>query len=452
MGLDKLINRKDFIKILEEVSEGIYITDKNSKTLFLNKSYELISGTGRENFLGRYMEDIVNEGLIDDSATLKVIDSKSEITMTQELNNGKIVLITATPIYDDNKNLSMVVTILRDLTNLNKVMNDLYLQKRRFDNLVQLLEKEGEIVYRSDIMKEVISKAVRASKYDTTILINGETGVGKDLVAKLIAQKGIRKNKTFIEVNCTAIPDSLMESEFFGYEPGSFTGALKNGKKGIFEIANGGTLFLDEIGDISSEMQTKLLKVIQDKKFHRVGGYDDIEADVNIISATNKNLYEMVQEGKFREDLYYRLNVIPIDIPPLRDRQEDILVLIEYFLNNLINVYEEEKYFSKDALDLLYNYSWPGNIRELKNMIERTYILTNSQVIGINNLPNNIIESNKKYCYKRSLDMDLNKSLEKLEMELISEAIEETKNNKEAAKLLGIHPSTLTRKRQKYLL
>lgn len=243
MGLDKLINRKDFIKILEEVSEGIYITDKNSKTLFLNKSYELISGTGRENFLGRYMEDIVNEGLIDDSATLKVIDSKSEITMTQELNNGKIVLITATPIYDDNKNLSMVVTILRDLTNLNKVMNDLYLQKRKFDNLVQLLEKEGEIVYRSDIMKEVISKAVRASKYDTTILINGETGVGKDLVAKLIAQKGIRKNKTFIEVNCTAIPDSLMESEFFGYEPGSFTGALKNGKKGIFEIANGGTLF-----------------------------------------------------------------------------------------------------------------------------------------------------------------------------------------------------------------
>lgn len=160
----------------------------------------------------------------------------------------------------------------------------------------------------------------------------------------------------------------------------------------------------------------------------------------------------MVQEGKFREDLYYRLNVIPIDIPPLRDRQEDILVLIEYFLNNLINVYEEEKYFSKDALDLLYNYSWPGNIRELKNIIERTYILTNSQVIGINNLPNNIIESNKKYCYKRSLDMDLNKSLEKLEMELISEAIEETKNNKEAAKLLGIHPSTLTRKRQKYLL
>lgn len=223
-------------------------------------------------------------------------------------------------------------------------------------------------------------------------------------------------------------------------------------KKEYLKLLMGGHFFLDEIGDISSEMQTKLLKVIQDKKFHRVGGYDDIEADVNIISATNKDLYEMVQEGKFREDLYYRLNVIPIDIPPLRDRQEDILVLIEYFLNNLINVYEEEKYFSKEALDLLYNYSWPGNIRELKNMIERTYILTNSQVIGINNLPNNIIESNKKYCYKRSLDMDLNKSLEKLEMELISEAIEETKNNKEAAKLLGIHPSTLTRKRQKYLL
>lgn len=236
-----------------------------------------------------------------------------------------------------------------------------------------MLEKDGDLVYRSESMKEVINKAIRASKYDTTILINGETGVGKDLVAKLIAKQGIRKDKVFIEVNCTAIPDSLMESEFFGYEPGSFTGALKNGKKGIFELAHGGTLFLDEIGDISQEMQTKLLKVIQDKKFHRVGGYQDIQADVNIISATNKNLYEMVKEGSFREDLYYRLNVIPIYIPPLRKRQEDVLVLIEYFLNDLINIYGEEKHFSNEALKILYEYKWPGNIRELKKSY-RTHI------------------------------------------------------------------------------
>lgn len=444
------VNKADLIKILEEVSEGIYITDGKAKTLFVNKSYERISGAKRDMFIGKYMEDVVKQKLIDESATLKVLAEKSEITMVQTLSNKKTVLITASPIYNDRKEINMVVTILRDLTSLNKIKNDIDAKKKRINKLVSMLEKDGDLVYRSESMKEVVNKAIRASKYDTTILINGETGVGKDLVAKLIAKQGIRKDKVFIEVNCTAIPDSLMESEFFGYEPGSFTGALKNGKKGIFELAHGGTLFLDEIGDISQEMQTKLLKVIQYKKFHRVGGYQDIQADVNIISATNKNLYEMVKEGSFREDLYYRLNVIPIYIPPLRKRQEDVLVLIEYFLNDLINIYGEEKHFSNEALKILYEYKWPGNIRELKNLIERTYILSNNETIEEYQLPISLRQSDERAQLDVADGMKLNDLVENLEIKVITQALKKSKNNKEAAKILGIDPSTLTRKRQKY--
>lgn len=408
------VNKADLIKILEEVSEGIYITDGKAKTLFVNKSYERISGAKRDMFIGKYMEDVVKQKLIDESATLKVLAEKSEITMVQTLSNKKTVLITASPIYNDRKEINMVVTILRDLTSLNKIKNDIDAKKKRINKLVSMLEKDG------------------------------------DLVAKLIAKQGIRKDKVFIEVNCTAIPDSLMESEFFGYEPGSFTGALKNGKKGIFELAHGGTLFLDEIGDISQEMQTKLLKVIQDKKFHRVGGYQDIQADVNIISATNKNLYEMVKEGSFREDLYYRLNVIPIYIPPLRKRQEDVLVLIEYFLNDLINIYGEEKHFSNEALKILYEYKWPGNIRELKNLIERTYILSNNETIEEYQLPISLRQSDERAQLDVADGMKLNDLVENLEIKVITQALKKSKNNKEAAKILGIDPSTLTRKRQKY--
>lgn len=447
---EKVYDKEDLIHVLENIGEGIYLTDGNAKTLFINKAYENISGGNRGLFLDRNMKDIVEDNLIDDSASLKVLEKGKEVTMNQTLKNGRKVLITSSPIFAKYNSIKMVVTILRDVTRLKEMQEELALKEKRINNLMLVLERDGDIIYRSGIMEDVVNTALKAAEYNTTILINGETGVGKDLIAKLIYKFGLRKDKPFVDVNCAAIPTNLMESELFGYEPGSFTGASKKGKKGFFEMANGGTIFLDEIGELSLDMQTKLLKVIQDKKLYRVGGNEFINIDVNIISATNRNLYNMVKEGKFREDLFYRLNVIPIYIPPLRERKEDIPVLIDYFLNKLINSYNQEKFFDEDALEVLYNYSWHGNIRELKNVIERTYILSKNSHIKKSDLPENLNSEIVSDRFKEFRNLNLYESVEKFEKLLIEDVLSNSKNNKKAAEILNVDPSTLTRKRQKY--
>ncbi len=256
-----------------------------------------------------------------------------------------------------------------------------------------------------------------------------------------------------MEINCSAIPFSLMESELFGYEKGSFTGADKDGKQGIFEWADKGTLFLDEIGELSLEMQTKLLKVLQDKKVRRVGGSKTISVDVKIITATNKDLYKMVQEGSFREDLYYRLNVIPIKIPPLRERRDDIIVLTEHFLEELNYINDDLKSIDKFALEDLYEYSWPGNVRELKNTIERIYILSGNGIITSSDIPSNIKfeEIDKSFSNVKDYEnLDLRQAVEQFEWKLMEDAFKRTGTAKDAAKLLNIDPSTFVRKRQRY--
>lgn len=268
---------------------------------------------------------------------------KMEISMNQVLNNKNEVLITSTPIYSTSKKINMVVTTVRDITQLNKLKQEVNYNKKNIDRLKFIINEESSIIYRSNKMKQILNRAKKVSFYDTSVFITGETGVGKDLIAKYIHNVGSRKKQRFIEVNCSAIPQTLMESEFFGYEPGAFTGALKKGKKGIFELADKGTIFLDEIGELPIELQAKLLKVIQNKEIRKIGGNEDIKVDVRIITATNRNLQEMVEIGEFREDLYYRLNVIPIIIPPLRDRKEDVLPLLLHFIEQNNILYNEKK-------------------------------------------------------------------------------------------------------------
>lgn len=443
-----------FTKVIEEMNDGIYITDGKAKTLLVNKSYERISGTSRELFLGKTMMQIISEKLIDKSVTLEVLKQKKEVTMDQILNNGKKVLITGTPIYSDDGKLDLVVTVVRDITTLNKLQEALHIKQMEIDKLKLFIGENNGLIYRSELMKNIIKRAEKCSNYDTTILITGETGVGKDMVAKFIHRNGNRKNKVFMEINCAAIPPTLLESELFGYEKGAFTGALKQGKKGIFELANNGTIFLDEISEMPLSLQAKLLKVIQDKKIYKIGGDKNIPIDVKIITASNKNLEEMVVMKRFRSDLYYRLNVIPINIPPLRERKEDILPLIDYFLENMIKSYGEEKKFDEKAMKILYEYSYPGNIRELKNLVERAYILSIDSIITDEDLPSelkteieNSIEISEKYK-----GFSLMQAINNLERELIKDALEKTNTNKEAAKLLGVEASTFTRKRQKYSL
>ena len=302
-------------------------------------------------------------------------------------------------------------------------------------------------------MKSVLVKAKKVSSYDASILITGETGVGKDVVAKYIYENGSRCNKPFMQINCTEIPYNLMESELFGYEPGAFTGALKKGKRGIFELANGGTIFLDEIGELPLDLQVKLLRVIQNKKIRKVGGTEDIKIDVRLITATNRDLVSLINKGKFREDLYYRINVIPIFIPPLRERKEDLIPLVLYFLDKNNEINKENKKLSEDALKVLYEYDWPGNVRQLKNIIERVFILSKGSIIQKSDLPEDLLPIEKMpNLYNFEAGMSLNGLVKEYEKNILIDVMKKTNTSKEAAEILGIDASTLSRKKQKYSL
>ncbi len=306
-----------------------------------------------------------------------------------------------------------------------------------------------EIIGNSQVMKKLFSLINRISNQESTILIEGESGTGKELVARAIHKKSNRANKPFIKINCGALNENLLESELFGHEKGAFTGAIRQ-KRGRFELANNGTLFLDEIGDISQNMQIKLLRAIQEKEFERVGGENTIKVDVRIISATNRNLTQLVSEGKFREDLFYRLSVIPIKLPSLRERKEDIPLLVNYFMNKLLQSKPLlKRYISEEGLNLFKEYSWPGNIRELENVIERLIVISPDQEIKLQLIAQQLGKTSNYLQHHTHANLD--EALFKFEKNLIVHALEEAGGVKnQAAKILGIRTSTLYYKMEKY--
>lgn len=329
--------------------------------------------------------------------------------------------------------------VKKAIDNQNVVKENVYLKEI-------INEQYGELIGKSDCIKELFSTIEKASKSDATVLIYGESGTGKELVANAIHNKSLRANKPFIKVNCSALAEGVLESELFGHEKGSFTGAI-NKKAGRFELAHTGTLFLDEIGEFSSSLQVKLLRVLEEKEFERVGGTETIKADIRFISATNKNLAEEVKEGKFRNDLYYRINVIPILVPPLRDHKEDVPILTEYFLNKTTkNAKVPLKKINEAALNLLMMYSWPGNVRELENSIERACVLSQKNELTPEDF--SWILSSSSSNEKKA---DLTAQIEKFEKESILNALEKSDwNQTKAGKLLGLSRTTLQYKISKY--
>ncbi|MBI5701661.1 sigma-54-dependent Fis family transcriptional regulator [Candidatus Saganbacteria bacterium] len=301
-----------------------------------------------------------------------------------------------------------------------------------------------KIIGNSPAMREIFSLISQISRNDSTILIQGESGTGKELVARAIHNTSGRVNKLFVPVNCAAIPENLLESELFGHEKGAFTGAFDR-KLGKFEIAEGGTLFLDEIGSLPLSMQGKLLRALQEKEIERVGGSKPIPTDVRIISATNTDLNRAVLDDKFRKDLYYRLNVIPIIVPPLKDRREDITFLVEHFLSYYNNEFGKNiKGFSESAMGALYNYDWPGNVRELQNLVERVTALSKTDIIEVNRLPKEIVSRESDSVIDISSDLDFKKASMKFEAAFIKRVLEKAKGRKsKAAELMGIHRNTL---------
>lgn len=392
------------IEALEEAFEasydGIHILDSDGRTLLINKACERIEGITKEDIGDKTISRLVEEGYYDKSVTLMVLDEKREVTELQRAKNGKSILVTGMPIYDDSGEIVRVIVNSRDITELM----DLREQLRHKENLLNMYKEElnfynmrSKFIANSKPMKMVIKTAVSVAKVNSNVLITGESGTGKSLVAEIIHKNSSRKERDFVKIDCGAIPDNLFESELFGYEGGAFTGADSKGKAGLVEMADGGTLFLDEIGEISPMSQAKLLRFIQEKQFYKIGGKEPVEVDVRIIAATNRDLEEMVKEKAFREDLLYRINVIPIEIPPLRKRKEDILPLVLNRLRKINNEYDMKRSISTKAMDKLIEYGWPGNVRELENVIERIAVTASGDEIKAEELPETLLGNSKFY-------------------------------------------------------
>jgi len=469
-ALEKIINELESVKelnreldaIIESSSDGIFVCDGNANVLRINRAYDTIAELDTSNFYGKNMRELVANGTYSRSVTLLVIEKRETVSILQKTSSGKTLLATGKPVFDENGNIFRVVTSVRDITDLHRLQQTLEETQRMTEEYRKELNSlriknfrniDGMIV-GSEKMNEIIDLAMRLAKVDSTILITGESGTGKDLVASIIHKYSHRHDMPFIKVNCGAIPANLIESELFGYEEGAFTGAKKGGKPGYFEMADKGTLFLDEIGELPYDLQAKLLRVLQHKEFNRVGGLKFRQFDVRIIAATNKDLMEMVNEKKFREDLYYRLNVVPLSIPPLRERREDISFITSYYLKLFNENYKMTKRLSPDVIDAFERYSWPGNIRELRNLIERLVVMCPEDVISTKDLPENICtEAN---CQEDTSEIRVNtviplkEAIEILEKQLIAKAYEKYSTTREMAKHLKISAPSIVRRAAKY--
>lgn len=435
--------------------DGIYVCDRDLIGIWVNQSFERISGIPIEVWKGNSVYHLLEKGLFPNSVSLRVMEQRQQTTILQSFQSGKTALVTGIPIFH-NGEIDKVVVTARDITDINRLSEELERSKLLSEQYQQELEtmklKEKvskQIVSHSPQMKNTFDLSVRISQVDSPVLILGESGVGKEIIANLIHESSPRKQQPFITVNCGAIPKDLIESELFGYTSGSFTGAKKNGKPGLFEIANKGTVFLDEIGELPLELQVKLLRVLQDLKVTRIGGVTPIQLDIKIIAATNRDLEEMVRKSTFREDLYYRLNIIPITIPPLRNRIEDIPAFCNHFLNLYNQKYKKDKYLHHSIIELLERYHWPGNVRELQHLIERLVVTTEKQCIDIECLPSKY----KEFTLAKEMTQGNFKDImDNKEKEIIAHALRIHGSANKAAQALGLSQPTISRKMKKFQL
>lgn len=450
-------------EMFNKLQDGIYITDEKGKTLYVNDSFVNLSGLSRELLVGKTVYELVKEKILPNSCCAKLIKDKAEVSTINNYYEGQKCLVSGSPIFDSKNRLKRTIAVVRDVSELDLLMKEiakdetLTLSYAKRINTTIKLNSDEQFVSENKYMKSVYKRAKKLANFDSTVLILGETGAGKDFLASYIHRNSIRsKTGSLIKINCGAIPEHLLESELFGYEEGAFTGTQKGGKKGLFEEANDGTLFLDEIGDMPYTLQVKLLNVINDRKFYRLGGTKAIDFNARIISATNANLEKLIEERKFRSDLYYRLNVINISIPSLKNRQEDILPLARGFLEYYNNKFKKSCFFSSDILELFLVYSWPGNIREMENLIERLVLISDEACIDAKAFREQVSNKYKADLLKHRRvvsiddDLSLNEQINMFEKSVIQRTLSKTRTLKEAAEKLGIHISTLVRKKQRY--
>lgn len=450
------------IAVIESINDGVYMTDANGTCILCNQAFERITGLKSKVVVNKHVTYLLENNLIYEAVTLETLSKKQRVSKMIKYPSGCEALVTGNPVFGEKGELVAVICTIRDLTELNALKEELHLSKqltRRYRETLNELKAKvvaynGGIVARDPKMQRVVNLIERVANSEATVLISGESGVGKTMIAELIHKNSPRAEKgNFVKIDCGSIPETLLESELFGYESGAFTGARRDGKAGLIELANHGTLFLDEIGELPLNLQVKLLSVLQDRRILRVGGVKPVDVDLRIVAATNKNLEEMLAKGTFRKDLFYRLNVVPILVPPLRERKEDILTLVVVFLKAFNKKYHRSSNISPEVLDCFLQYPWPGNVRELENTIERLVVLDLDETIDLGDLPETIKMHTEispfVSKFKQNL-MPLREAIAHTEKELIKQALAMYPTLAKAAAALEIDISTLIRKRQKF--
>ena len=438
-------NERKLLAILDSVDEGIMVVNKKFQIDIFNNYCEKVYHCKKEEVIGTDIRELIGE----DAPAIKLINGGlryDNVEVNIKTERGEVhYLTTGRSIIDDDNNILGAVASIRDIHKAIEIANVI-------SGTPEVAFKE--IVGNSNKIENVKKLVKTVAKSDSTILFRGESGTGKELFAKAIQSLSSRKNQPFVTISCAALPDNLIESELFGYEKGSFTGALNIGKEGLFKEAHGGTLFLDEIGELSMVLQAKLLRVLQEGVIRKIGSTKEESVDVRIIAATNRNLEEMIKQGKFREDLYYRLNVIPIIIPPLRDRLEDISPLVNLFISKFNKKLGKEiKGTELSFINRLLQYNWPGNIRELQNVIERAMNLCDGEIISLQNLILDIglvnqVES--KINLEENIVLKLKEVVEICEKQAIVAALKKNKSMRKTAKELGVSHTTIINKVNKY--
>ena len=441
--------------IFEDSQDGFFITDGEGRVLKVNKAYEEMSGIKGEEILGSNVKELEGK-MISYSASLITIRSGKPMTIEQTFyRTGRKAYISSTPIFDDNGNIVMIVSNTRDFQMIEDLRRELSQKneqvleyEERMKTIAQQNVNQSQLLVNDPKMYDTIYKALKVSDKDTTVLIQGETGTGKEMLANFIHQNSLRKDKIMLCLNCGAISKDLIETELFGYVGGAFTGGLPKGKPGYFEIADGGTLFLDEIGELPFNVQMKLLRTLQEKEIIRVGAGKPKKVDVRVIAATNRDFMKMVEQNEFRADLYYRLNVVNIEIPPLRERKQDIIPLADLFLKRFNDKFKTNKSLSAYSYKMLEDYEWPGNVRELKNTIEKMVILSDEDIISAADIEKQ--ESRFTVEHSEIETVNLKEILEQIELQYINDYYGAYKTLEKAAVKLGVNVKTLSR-RKRYL-
>ncbi len=447
--------------IFNSSSDGIWVCDGEGRVIKINEASEKLNGIRAEDVIGRKVAAILSEGWFDRSVTQEVLETGRQVSIIQRLKRtNRILLVTGTPVFDEAGNIFMVVVNERDMTQLNAIREQLE-QSRMVTEKYQeeltelsLLElKKQEIVGADGQMRQVLRIALKLAHLEASkILILGESGTGKGLLAKFIHKNSRRRNKPFIQINCAALPESLLEAELFGYERGAFTGAREQGKIGLFELAHDGTLFLDEIGDLPFSVQAKLLKYLDDQEIMRLGSLKPKKIDCTIVAATNRDLEELAQQHQFRRDLFYRLNTFTIRIPPLRERPEGIFELVNHFLRKYNRAYRVKRRITSQALKLLQSYPFPGNVRELKSILKTAVIMGEQDVLDdliISGLGLRI-ENTVGFQRPGGGPAPLIDQIGILEKEILEKALAQFKTTRELARQLGISQPTVVRKLRKH--